>query len=300
MLAATCDATTTQCECREICGEVHTESSGPETGSTTMPTRMPKRRASRSSLSGPPAPLAHFSSRAALERLAHTRRVSLRTTADDDGALLCPICMHPFRTTGDGSRLFLPTSGHAVHESCAVQCGRNQRARELLARADVVQGDERHTPNTSYICEFGRTPLTPGEVAALFLPPWPSLGDKWLDSEKGHTQTFQILVPMGVGPGDRFPASLSGIATELTVPGGARSGSTIYADVRFRGVATRARAVDVPAGLCHGDSFEVDVDGTRMRVIVSRESIASSITYIPVPQAGAQPSGCDVVRVYTR
>ena len=266
-----------------------------------MPKALRRRapRPTRPTLPALPAPLARFSSRAALERLARARRIRLRTT-EDDGTLTCPVCMNPFQNTGDDARLFLPTTGHAVHESCALTCCRNQRARELEGRSEVRQGDDRHTPNISYICEFGRTPLTPKEVAALFLPPWPSADDGWLDSETGHTQTFQIQVPMGIGPGDCFPASLSGVLTELRAPDCARSGSTMYADVRFRGIATRMHQVAVPPGACHGDSFEVVVDGTRVTVTVSREALAHSFTYIAVSQAGATPSGCDVLRVYMR
>lgn len=208
--------------------------------------------------------------------------------------------MYPFQGTGDDARILLPTTGHALHETCAVACCRNQRSRELEARSQFRQGDERHRPNTSYICEFARTPLTPGEIGALFLPPWPSEDQGWLDSETGYTQTFALVVPTGVAPGASFRASLSGVLTDVRPPDGAQPGSTMFADARFRGRSVRWHLVDVPAGTRPGDTFEVVVDDMRITVTAPREAIASAAMSIPVPQAGVQPSGCDVLRVYVR
>lgn len=254
----------------------------------------PRRRASR------PTAIVRFSSRVALERLARTRRIPLRTTADDDGTLLCPLCMAPFCTTGDDARLLLPTTGYVLHEMCAVTCCRAQRSRELETRSQRRWGDEGPAPNTGYICEFARTPLTPGEIAALVLPPWPSADQGWLDSEAGYTQTFALVVPTGVAPGASFRASLSNVLTDVRAPDGAQPGSTIYADVRFRGPSVRWQTVDVPADVRPGDTFAVVVDDVEITVTAAREATTSATMTIPVPVAHAQPSECDVVRVYTR
>lgn len=264
------------------------------------PTAMPRVLRRRTGRPTPLAPLARFSSRAALERLARARRIRLCTTVDDNGALLCPVCMHPFQDTGDDARILLPTTGHALHESCAVACCRNQRSRELEARSQFRQGDERHRANSSYICEFARTPLAPGEVRALFLPPWPSVDQGWLDSETGYTQTFALVVPTGVAPGASFRASLSGVLTDVRPPDGALPGSTVFADARFRGRPARWHLVNVPAGTRPGDTFEVLVDGMPTTVTASRDAVVSTVVSILVPEAGVHPTSCDVLRVYAR
>jgi hypothetical protein len=98
----------------------------------------------------------------------------------------CPICTRPFARTGEDAQLILFESGYAYHASCATECCRQQRRRELAMRADHYEGDAQHPPTTGYRCEFSRQPLTAEEVGALELPAWPADGDGWLvDGDDG-------------------------------------------------------------------------------------------------------------------
>jgi hypothetical protein len=137
----------------------------------------PRRRARRAAR---PPPTLTYSNRRLLEQRARLRGTRLLANVDEG----CGICTHPFARTGEDARLVLFGSGYVYHASCAAECCRQQRRREVAMRADHYENDAQHPPTTGYRCEFSRQPLTAEEVGALELPAWPGNGEGWLVDDR--------------------------------------------------------------------------------------------------------------------
>ena len=78
-----------------------------------------------------PPPTLVYSNRRLLERRARLRGTRLLVDVDDG----CPVCTRPFARTGEDAQVILFGSGYAYHASCAAECCRQQRRREVAMRA---------------------------------------------------------------------------------------------------------------------------------------------------------------------
>ena len=74
-------------------------------------------------------------------------------------------------------------------------------------------------------------------------------------------QTFAVTVPVGVGPGQQFQASLDGQLTMVIVPHGSGPQSTLHVQIPVRPSSVQKYAVTVPPGISPGGRFQANLGG---------------------------------------
>lgn len=74
-------------------------------------------------------------------------------------------------------------------------------------------------------------------------------------------QTYAVTVPLGVGPGQQFQASLDGQLTMVIVPRGSGPNSTLHVQIPVRPSSVQKYAVTIPVGVQPGGSFQANLGG---------------------------------------
>jgi hypothetical protein len=101
-------------------------------------------------------------------------------------------------------------------------------------------------------------------------------------------QTFAVVVPEGLHPGQQFRASLGGQLTLISVPQGTRGNDTIHVQIEVNGTpenvlsfnsTTNVYSVMIPRNISAGQSFPININGRITWIICPTNNISGdSIT----------------------